>query len=95
MSLSHSNEVTARYRHILGIAYQVLGDAALAAQAVNTVYVRFGRTGGDTVAWWHALVEVLHVYMARGFMVRPLASEGQHAALLHALQQLEPSAFAC
>jgi hypothetical protein len=91
MSLSRSVDVTTRYARILGFAYQVLGDAALAAQAANTVCLRYARSGGDDRAFWREAVTVLHDYLARGFVVRPLLPEGQHAALLSALHRLEPA----
>lgn len=91
MGLARSSDVIARYGRTLGFAYQVLGDAALAAQAANTVCVHYAR-GGDDITLWRSTVEVIHEYLARGFVVRPLQPEGPHAALLSALQQLDPVA---
>ena len=75
---------------LLGFAYQVLGDAALAAQAANTVCVALWRAVEMTSHSGARAVEVIHEYLARGFVVRPLQPEGPHAALLSALQKLDP-----
>ncbi len=91
MSVGRSPDVTRRYARILGFAYQMLGDAALAAQATNRVCLRAVRSPGDDLTFWCSAVVVIHDYLARGFLVRPLMPEGQHAALLSALQELAPA----
>nr|MBA2682398.1 hypothetical protein [Ktedonobacteraceae bacterium] len=76
---------------ILGFAYQMLGDAALAAQAANVVCLRVEPSHNDDLLFWRTAVEVIGDYLHRGFLVRPLAPEGKHATLLSALQQLDPA----
>jgi DNA-directed RNA polymerase specialized sigma24 family protein len=79
------------YQRVLGFAYQVLGDAELAAQAVENVFVR-RRPPTTEAAVWATALDVLQQYLQRGFVVRPLTSVSQswQAELLQGLAQLPP-----
>lgn len=74
------------YGRVLGFAYQVLGDVALAMAVADEVYLRHGEA--DDVVLWQATVRMLDRSLAHDIAIEPLAPEGQHAALLTALQQL-------
>ena len=82
------------YARVLGVAFQVLGDAALAARAAETIFrrlIRHERAPATTV--WAAAVKVLHSYLERGLRVEPLASDaaGWQAPLLDGLAELDPA----
>lgn len=79
------------YVRVMGFAYQVLGDAELAARATEEVFVR-REPPADEAAVWAATIEVLRRFLARGFMVRPLVpqTQGWQAELLHGLARLAP-----
>lgn len=79
------------YPRVLGFAYQVLGDAELAAQAAETIFVRRDPPQ-DEVAVWTAAMTTMRSYIARGFVVRPLVPQNQswQTDLLRRLAQLEP-----
>jgi hypothetical protein len=79
------------YLRILGFAYQVLGDAELAAQATESVFVRRDPPQ-DELAVWKAAMATMRSYVARGFVVRPLVPQTHswQAELLHSLTQLAP-----
>lgn len=81
------------YTRILGLAYQVLGDAALAARAAETVFDRIVKDEAtDGLEIWRAAVGVLRSYLLRGFTVEPLASDaaGWQASLVDGLAALDP-----
>ena len=83
------------YTRVLGLAYQVLGDAALATRAAETTFERLLRAERhDTVDVWRTAVDVLRSYLVRGLTVEPLASQaaGWQAALIDGLAELEPEA---
>jgi DNA-directed RNA polymerase specialized sigma24 family protein len=79
------------YPRVLGFAYQVLGDAELAAQAAETIFVRRDPPQNE-LAVWTVAVTTLRSYLARGFVVRPLTphNQGWQSDLLRRLAQLEP-----
>lgn len=79
------------YPRVLGFAYQVLGDAELAAQAAETIFVRRDPPQNE-VAVWTAALTTMRSYIARGFVVRPLVPQNQswQTDLLRRLAQLEP-----
>ncbi len=81
------------YTRILGLAYQVLGDAALAARAAEAAFERIIREEStDKLDVWRAAVGVLQSYLLRGFTVEPLASDaaGWQASLVDGLAALDP-----
>lgn len=83
------------YTRVLGLAYQVLGDAALATRATETTFERALRAEQtDPIGIWRTAVEVLRSYLLRGFTVEPLASDavGWQASLIDGLAELEPEA---
>jgi len=87
--------LNAYYGRVLGVAYQVVGDAALAAQVVETTFDRLaGDEAVDDLVVWQTAVDVLRTYILRGFTVTPLASEaaGWQAALIDGLARLDPEA---
>lgn len=79
------------YLRVLGFMYQVLGDAELAAQATETVFVRRDPPTDQLEVWTAALLTV-RGYLARGFVVRPMAplTQGWQADLLQGLSRLTP-----
>ena len=79
------------YLRVLGFTYQVLGDAELAAQATETVFVRRAPPL-DELAVWTVAMATVRSYIARGFVVRPLAPQTQswQAELLKQLAQVTP-----
>ncbi|MBV9788557.1 MAG: sigma-70 family RNA polymerase sigma factor [Chloroflexi bacterium] len=79
------------YPRVLGFAYQVLGDAELAAQSAETIFVRRDPPQNE-VAVWTAAIATMRSYVARGFVVRPLVPQTQswQTDLLRRLAQLEP-----
>jgi hypothetical protein len=79
------------YLRVFGFMYQVLGDAELAAQASEAVFVR-REPPGDDLAVWRAALATVRSYLARGFVVRPLAPpmKGWQADLLGGLARLTP-----
>ena len=79
------------YLRVLGFAYQVLGDAELAAQATETIFVRRDPPL-DELAVWKTAMATVRSYVARGFVVRPLVPQTQswQADLLQRLAQLAP-----
>ena len=87
-----SNEVLDRfYLRVLGFGYQVLGDAELAAQAAETVFVQ-AHPPTTELAVWKATMATMRAYVARGFVVRPLVplAQGWQADVLAGLAALEP-----
>jgi len=83
----------AYYTRVLGVAYQVLGDAALAEQATETCFERLLRLSPvSAVPVWRVTLDVLHSYLLRGLAVEPLASDaaGWQASLMDGLAELEP-----
>lgn len=92
MPAAASRDVLDRfYLRVLGFMYQVLGDAELAAQATQAVFVqRVPPTDDRSV--WAAVMTTMHSYLARGFVVRPLVpvTHGWQADLLRGLARLEP-----
>ena len=82
------------YGRVLGLAYQVLGDAALATRAAETTFERLLDGGNrDRLAVWRISLAVLRSYLARGFTVTPLASDaaGWQGSLMDGLAQLAPA----
>lgn len=79
------------YLRVLGFMFQVLGDAELAAQATENVFVRRNPPTDELQVWTAALVTV-RGYLARGFVVRPLVpmTQGWQADLLQGLARLAP-----
>lgn len=79
------------YMRVLGFGYQVLGDAELAAQAAEAVFLRSDPPMTE-VAVWAAAMATLRSYLVRGFVVRPLVplTQGWQAELLSGLAQLAP-----
>lgn len=79
------------YLRVYGFAYQVLGDAELAARAVEHIFVQRHPPSTD-LAVWLAAVQTIRAYLARGFVVRPLVAltDGWQGDLLHGLAQLPP-----
>lgn len=79
------------YVRVFGFAYQVLGDAELAAQAAEHIFLRRGALADET-AVWRAAILTIRAYLARGFVVRPLVAltQGWQGDLLHGLAQLTP-----
>jgi DNA-directed RNA polymerase specialized sigma24 family protein len=78
---------------VLGIAYQALGDAALATEATEACFKRLARQDStDTIYVWHTLVKVLYSYIGRGIHVELLDSNatGWQASLLDGLAELTP-----
>ncbi len=78
---------------VLGIAYQALGDAALATEAAEACFKRLARRREiDSDMLWRTLVQVLQRYIQRGINVALLHSEatGWQAALLDQLATLPP-----
>ena len=81
------------YTRVLGLCYQVLGDAALAERATEMSFLRLLPAGSaNDRAVWQAAVRVLRAYLARRLTVDPLASDapGWQAPLLDGLADLEP-----
>ena len=81
------------YTRVLGVAYQVLGDVALATQAAETCFERLvGSSASDSINVWRVTLDVLHSYLLRGLAVEPLASDaaGWQAALMDGLAKIEP-----
>jgi DNA-directed RNA polymerase specialized sigma24 family protein len=79
------------YARVLGFAYQVLGDAELAARAAEDVFAR-SPLPEDEIAVWRAAMTTIRGYLRRGFVVRPLVtlSAGWQADLLHGMADLDP-----
>jgi hypothetical protein len=79
------------YGRVFGFAYQVLGDAELAARAVESVFLQCPVPETDREVW-SKLLTTLRSYVARGFVVRPLVptSYGWQAELLSGLARLDP-----
>lgn len=78
---------------VLAIAYQALGDAALAADAAEACFVRLSRRrNAGPLDVWRTLVEVLRRFIARGAYVALLGSNANRwqASLLDALAELSP-----
>ncbi len=87
-----SREVLDRYYpRVLGFAYQVLGDAELAAQAAENIFLQ-PEPPATELTVWKATMTTLRAYVARGFMVRPLGPllQGWQADLLQGLALLAP-----
>ena len=83
----------AYYTRVLGLAYQVLGDAALAARAAEATFERvLGDEYTGPLDIWRAAVAVLRSYLIRGFTVEPLASDATswQASVVDGLAKLEP-----
>lgn len=80
------------YTRVFGIAYQALGDAELAARAVEAVFTSEQATD-DELTIWRLAVETLRDYLARGFVVRPLtpAADDWQVRMLQALAQIDPA----
>jgi hypothetical protein len=79
------------YHRVLGCLYQALGDAELAAQATEAVFVQPEPLTSEKEVWTMMLA-VLVEYLARGFVVQPLRPpvDSWQADLLHGLAQLTP-----
>lgn len=79
------------YLRVLGFAFQVLGDAELAARAAEAVFVRRPAPATELEVW-AAAVDTIRSFLGRGFVVRPLVSLGQgwQADLLEGLALLSP-----
>ena len=89
---AQSREVLDRfYLRVLGFAYQVLGDAELAAQAAESIFLQ-SKPPTTELAVWQAAMKAMHAYVARGFVVRPLVPLGQgwQAKVLAGLAALQP-----
>lgn len=87
-----SREVLDRYYpRVLGFAYQVLGDAELAAQAAEHAFLQ-PQPPATELAVWKATMTTLRIYVGRGFVVRPLGPllQGWQADLLQGLACLAP-----
>ena len=79
------------YLRVLGFAYQVLGDAELAAQAAESIFLQ-SEPPVTELAVWKAAMATMRANVARGFVVRPLVplSQGWQAEVLEGLAALEP-----
>ncbi len=79
------------HARVVGFAYQVLGDAELAAQAAEAVFTQ-RPLPRDEIEVWTAVFATMRRFLARGFVVRPLiaVNDGWQADLLHGLAELEP-----
>ncbi len=89
---AQSREVLDRfYLRVLGFAYQVLGDAELAAQAAESIFLQ-SKPPATELAVWQAAMQAMQAYVARGFVVRPLVPLGQgwQAKVLAGLATLQP-----
>lgn len=84
------------YTRVLGITYQVVGDATLAARAATAIFRRARRlrpaAGQEPVILWRTALKILRGYRARGLTLTPLvpASSDWQTALLNRLAQLDP-----
>jgi len=84
------------YDRVLGVAYQVLGDAGLATRAAEHIFRRIGREHPrmqtDRASIWRVAGDVLRENIARGYLVRPLRSDaaGWQATLIDDLARLAP-----
>lgn len=81
------------FARVLGIAYQALGDAALATEATETCFRRLARRhAAEPVEVWRTLMQVLQRYVGRGIHVAMLDSNasGWQATLLDGLAELPP-----
>lgn len=78
------------YLRVLGMAYQVLGDAELAARAAEQIFLQ-QPLPADEQQLWKRVLRVMDAFIARGFVVHPpVAPDGGQAALLRALASLAP-----
>jgi hypothetical protein len=84
------------YDRVLGVAYQVVGDAGLATRAVDEAFTRLARESSgrplDTQMLWRGVVTTLRASISRGHTISPLAppSSDWQSALLRGLGRLEP-----
>jgi DNA-directed RNA polymerase specialized sigma24 family protein len=84
------------YTQVLGVAYQVVGDATLAARATTTIFGRTRRlrltAGQEPVALWRTALKVLRGYRARGLTVTPIVPDSAdwQTVLLKQLARLDP-----
>lgn len=84
------------YTRVLGVAYQVVGDATLAARATTTIFGRAIRrrpTAGQVpVILWRTALKILRGYHARGLTVTPLVptSADWQTTLHNRLARLDP-----
>lgn len=79
------------HARVVGFAYQVLGDAELAAQAAEAVFTQ-RPLPRDEIEVWTAAFATMRRFLARGFVVRPLVglNDGWQADLLQGLAGLHP-----
>lgn len=81
------------YARVLGVAYQALGDAALAIEATEVCFKRLARRRiAGPVEVWRTLMRALQAYVDRGMDVALLDSNasGWQASLLDGLADLAP-----
>lgn len=84
------------YTRVLGIAYQVVGDATLAARAATTIFGRAIRlraaAGQEPVVLWRTALQILRGYQARDLTVTPIVptSADWQTVLLNRLARLDP-----
>lgn len=79
--------VVANYGRVLGFAYQVVGDVALASRVAEKVVLRLGSVSTE-VRFWRTLIKILQAQVAQGMVVDLATASGEEAALQHALHQL-------
>ncbi|GAC1386519.1 MAG: hypothetical protein NVS4B8_02260 [Herpetosiphon sp.] len=89
MQPSFSALISTVYGQVLGFCFQALGDAALASQASTQVCLRWARSPHADETIWQLAVAVVREHVLRGFVVEPLAPEGQQSDLLRAIQKLD------
>ncbi|WP_052343815.1 sigma factor-like helix-turn-helix DNA-binding protein [Kallotenue papyrolyticum] len=78
------------YLRVLGVAYQVLGDAELAARAAEQIFLQ-QPLPADEQQLWKRVLRVMDEFIMRGFVVHPpVAPDGSQTALLRALASLAP-----
>lgn len=83
------------YARVLGVAYQVVGDAALAARAAEAIFDQLQQeTPVDVIDVWQVAADVLYSFIRRRLVVTPLASDasGWQAPLIDGLAQVDPEA---
>ena len=86
----------AYYTRVLETAYQLVGDATLAARATTTIFGRVARRRlapeQQRVVLWRTALSVLRGYHARGLVVTPMVPESAdwQTALLNQLGRLAP-----
>ena len=84
------------YTDVLGVAYQIVGDATLAARAATTIFGRLARRrlspDEAPIMLWRTALKILRGYHAHGLTVTPMVpgSADWQATLLNQLGRLAP-----